>query len=186
MDQGIAGMVATSGQILNIPDAYDNPNFNQTIDKKTGYRTKAILCMPIKADDQVIGVLQLINKLSGGGVFTMDDEDIMNIFLSIAGPLLAESNLYAQIQGKAKGKGVEGVEREVSKDSYSFSIIKIFYLENFCFCFLIYRRAVGLLLMRRLLRSDHWKDLLKREKKKRTEQWHIHVSRFPLLCGSLE
>ena len=36
MDQGIAGMVATSGQILNIPDAYDNPHFNQTIDKKTG------------------------------------------------------------------------------------------------------------------------------------------------------
>ena len=43
----------------------------------------------------------------------MDDEDIMNIFLSIAGPLLAESNLYAQIQGKSKGRGVEGVEKEV-------------------------------------------------------------------------
>eukprot|EP01036_Dinobryon_divergens_P027418 gene27418-36190_t len=114
MDQGIAGMVATSGQILNITDAYDNPHFNQTIDKKTGYRTKAILCMPIKSDDTVIGVLQLINKISGGGVFTMDDEDIMNIFLSIAGPLLAESNLYAQIQGKSKGRGVEGVEKETS------------------------------------------------------------------------
>jgi hypothetical protein len=45
----------------------------------------------------------------------MDDEDIMNIFLSIAGPLLAESNLYAQIQGKSKGRGVEGVEKEVSR-----------------------------------------------------------------------
>jgi transcriptional regulator with GAF, ATPase, and Fis domain len=93
----------------------DLANFNQTIDKKTGYRTRAILCMPIKADDQVIGVLQLINKISGGGVFTSDDEDVMNIFLSIAGPLLAESNLYTQIQGRSKGKGVEGTggEREV-------------------------------------------------------------------------
>ena len=114
MDQGIAGMVATSGQILNIPDAYDNPNFNQAIDKKSGYRTRAILCMPIKNDEQVIGVMQLINKTSGGGIFTADDEDVMNIFLSIAGPILAESNLYEQIQGKSKGKGVEGVggERE--------------------------------------------------------------------------
>eukprot|EP01039_Chlorochromonas_danica_P000637 gene635-692_t len=113
MDQGIAGLVATTGQTLNIPDAYDNPNFNQTIDKKTGYRTKAILCMPIKADDKVIGVLQLINKLTGSGVFSSDDEDIMSIFLSIAGPILAESNLYEQIQGKSKGRGVEGMPGEV-------------------------------------------------------------------------
>jgi hypothetical protein len=46
----------------------------------------------------VIGVIQLINKTTGGGVFTSDDEDIMNIFLSIAGPILAESSLYEKIQ----------------------------------------------------------------------------------------
>ena len=113
MDQGIAGMVASTGQTMNIPDAYENANFNQAIDKKTGYRTKAILCMPIKSDDKVIGVLQLINKLSGSGVFTLEDEDVMQIFLSIAGPILAESNLYEQIQGKSKGRGVEGVGGDV-------------------------------------------------------------------------
>mmetsp|Transcript_19770 Transcript_19770/g.21494 ORF Transcript_19770/g.21494 Transcript_19770/m.21494 type:complete len:477 (-) Transcript_19770:496-1926(-) len=113
MDQGIAGLVATTGQKLNIPDAYENPHFNQTIDKKTGYRTKAILCMPIKSDDKVIGVLQLINKLNGSGVFSEDDEDIMHIFLAIAGPILAESNLYEQIQGKSKGRGVEGIGGEI-------------------------------------------------------------------------
>ena len=46
MDQGIAGMVATSGQILNIPDAYDNPHFNQTIDKKTGECVSMCVCTP--------------------------------------------------------------------------------------------------------------------------------------------
>jgi signal transduction protein with GAF and PtsI domain len=112
MDQGIAGMVATTGQTLNIPDAYENDKFNQAIDKKTGYRTRAILCMAIKSEDQVIGVLQLINKVSGSGVFTSDDEDVMAIFLAIAGPILAESNLYEQIQGKSKGRGVEGTGGE--------------------------------------------------------------------------
>ena len=112
MDQGIAGMVATTGQTLNIPDAYENDKFNQAIDKKTGYRTRAILCMAIKSEDQVIGVLQLINKVSGSGVFTSDDEDVMSIFLAIAGPILAESNLYEQIQGKSKGRGVEGTGGE--------------------------------------------------------------------------
>lgn len=113
MDQGIAGMVASTGQRLNIPDAYENPHFNQAIDKKTGYRTKAILCMPIKSDDKVIGVLQLINKVNSSGVFSEDDEDVMSIFLAIAGPILAESSLYEQIQGKSKGRGVEGVAGEI-------------------------------------------------------------------------
>ena len=71
---------------------------------KNAYDLKAILCMPIKAEDQVIGVLQLMNKTSGNYVFTGEDEDVMSIFLSIAGPILASSNLYAQIQGKGKGK----------------------------------------------------------------------------------
>lgn len=117
MEQGIAGLVATSGQLLNIPDAYENIHFNQAIDKKTGYRTKAILCIPIKANDQVIGVIQLINKSSGSGVFTADDEDVMNIFLSIAGPILAESTLYEQIQGKSKGRNVESTENEARPSS---------------------------------------------------------------------
>lgn len=112
MEQGIAGLVATTGQTLNIPDAYDNPNFNQAIDKKTGYRTKAILCLPIKSDDKVIGVIQLINKSTGGGVFTSDDEDVMAIFLSIAGPILADSTLYEKIQGKSKGRATEGTGEE--------------------------------------------------------------------------
>ncbi len=117
MNQGIAGHVATTGHILNIADAYDDPNFNQAIDKKTGYRTKAILCMPIKANDQTIGVLQLINKCTGAGVFSVDDEDVMMIFLSIAGPILAASNLYSQIQGKSKKKG-EGDEMPKEMDMH--------------------------------------------------------------------
>lgn len=107
MDKGIAGNVATTGKVMNIYDAYEDPQFNQAIDKKSGYRTKAILCMPIKSGDTVIGVIQLINKLDSSGVFTEDDEDIMMIFLSIAGPILASSNLYSQIQGRGQQKGVD-------------------------------------------------------------------------------
>lgn len=114
MDKGIAGSVATSGKSLNIADAYDDPQFNQAIDKKSGYRTKAILCMPIKSGDMVIGVIQLINKVDSTGVFSDDDEDIMMIFLSIAGPILATSNLYSQIQGRgSKSSG----EKEMPSDT---------------------------------------------------------------------
>ena len=47
MDAGIAGHVATTGETLNIADAYADPRFNQEIDTKTGFKTRAILCMPI-------------------------------------------------------------------------------------------------------------------------------------------
>jgi len=125
MEQGIAGSVATSGEVLNIPDAYDNPNFNQAIDKKTGYRTKAILCMPIKAEGQVIGVLQLINKVADPGIFTTEDENTMGIFLAIAGPILAASNLYSQIQGKAKSKSEKEVPGSVSVKTNSHESAKL-------------------------------------------------------------
>uniref|UniRef100_A0AAZ3RJ04 Phosphodiesterase n=1 Tax=Oncorhynchus tshawytscha TaxID=74940 RepID=A0AAZ3RJ04_ONCTS len=47
-DQGIAGHVATTGKILNITDAYSHPLFYRAVDDSTGFRTRNILCFPIK------------------------------------------------------------------------------------------------------------------------------------------
>src|SRR6185369_12451390 len=64
MGKGIAGYVAATGETINIPDAYSDPRFNPDFDKKTGYRTKTILCMPMRnRDNKVIGVFQLLNKI---------------------------------------------------------------------------------------------------------------------------
>jgi signal transduction protein with GAF and PtsI domain len=49
MDRGIAGAVATANAPVNIPEAYDDPRFNQAVDKQTGYRTKSILCVPMRS-----------------------------------------------------------------------------------------------------------------------------------------
>ena len=47
MNKGVAGFVASTGQTLNIPNAYEDEHFNREIDLRTGYHTKTILCMPI-------------------------------------------------------------------------------------------------------------------------------------------
>jgi len=66
MNLGIAGLVATTGQELNIPDAHSDPRFDKTTDERTGYRTKSILGMPLKDHrGDTIGVLEAINKKSG-------------------------------------------------------------------------------------------------------------------------
>ena len=49
--KGIAGMAAKCRKMLNVPDAYADPNFNPGWDKRTGYRTRTILCAPLLTHD---------------------------------------------------------------------------------------------------------------------------------------
>ena len=95
--QGLAGHVFRTGETINIKDAYSDDRFNKEIDMKTGYRTKTILCMPIRNFEQkIIGVFQILNKLSGP--FTKDDEDILVAIGSSAGISLENAKLFARQQ----------------------------------------------------------------------------------------
>ncbi|XP_066975379.1 probable 3',5'-cyclic phosphodiesterase pde-5 [Macrobrachium rosenbergii] len=93
---GIAGIVAQSGQVLNIPDAYADPRFNRAVDQITGYVTKSILCMPIFIRGNVIGVMQMVNK--AGGIFTKDDEESFEMFAIYCGLALHHAKLYDKIR----------------------------------------------------------------------------------------
>lgn len=54
--------------------------FSDEIDKLTGYKTKSLLCMPIRnSDGEIIGVAQAINKSSSGELFTEDDEKVITL-----------------------------------------------------------------------------------------------------------
>lgn len=73
---GIAGNVFTTGEALNILNAYSDNRFYRGVDKQTGYVTRVVLCYPIYSPKtgNIIGVLQLINKKSEAAVFTVEDE----------------------------------------------------------------------------------------------------------------
>jgi adenylate cyclase len=77
-NEGIAGYVFSTGDAINIPDAYKDSRFNQTIDQQTGYRTRSILCCPVKYDGETYGVMQVINKREG--TFTDEDENLLRLF----------------------------------------------------------------------------------------------------------
>ncbi|MBI4861801.1 MAG: GAF domain-containing protein [Candidatus Riflebacteria bacterium] len=96
LDQGIAGRVATTGETLVIDDAYSHPLFNREIDKKTGYRTRTLLCMPIRSPtQQIIGVVQAINKTSGR--FESQDIDLLRGITYILALTLENSLLYEKV-----------------------------------------------------------------------------------------
>jgi K+-sensing histidine kinase KdpD len=83
---GIAGYVAQSGKIYRNDDVYNDPQFDALIDRKTGYRTKSMLCIPVKEKSgKIIGVFQLLNKRNG--VFSDDDVQLaeaLSVHVAIA------------------------------------------------------------------------------------------------------
>lgn len=95
--KGIAGTVGKDGKTINIPDAYKDPRFNPDVDKQTGYRTRSILCMAIRSHDKkILGVIQVLNKRDG--IFTGDDEALLDALCSQAAMSLQNSELYAQLE----------------------------------------------------------------------------------------
>ena len=90
---GLAGHVATTGETVNIKEAYKDSRFNKEIDNQTGYKTKSILCMPIRnMSHEIVGVFQVLNKKDGH--FTEKDEDLLIAIGSSAGIALENATLF--------------------------------------------------------------------------------------------
>ena len=94
---GIAGTVFTSGQSVNIPHAYADLRFNPAFDRKTGFFTRSILCVPVSnKNGKVIGVTQVLNKR--GGAFSSDDEARLKAFTSQISIGLENAKLFDDVQ----------------------------------------------------------------------------------------
>lgn len=120
---GIAGECCCEGKLINIPDAYADKRFNQAFDKKTGFRTHSILAVPLFDDPMsghaaharkstradgltVIGVVQMINKVSYDGQlesFDESDVEVMELFAKFIGPKLAGSAMLGPSKGGKEG-----------------------------------------------------------------------------------
>jgi len=80
---GVAGYVFSTDQSVIVHDAYADSRFDSMIDKQTGYRTKNILCVPVKTSTgEVIGAIQILNKLKGR--FTNKDLQLVEAMRSQA------------------------------------------------------------------------------------------------------
>lgn len=77
--EGLAGHVAMNGETINIKDAKKDKRFKPDFDKASGYKTKSVICFPIKnKNKEIVGVLQLLNKQEGE--FTKRDESFLEAF----------------------------------------------------------------------------------------------------------
>lgn len=93
---GIAGQVADRGRAINLKDAYKHPSFDPKFDKLTGYRTRSMLCVPMRSPKRdVIGVVQVLNKREG--YFTVADEHLLTALAGQAAITLEALQLQLQL-----------------------------------------------------------------------------------------
>ncbi len=100
--KSLSGYAAVTGEILRIRDAYEIKKsepygFDRSFDKKNNYRTRSVLCVPLKdREGQVIGVLQLINNYNKQGKVVPFSEfhvELVRSFASQAAVALTNSQL---------------------------------------------------------------------------------------------
>jgi|GEM_PF-2193661 len=140
--QGIAGMVISTGETVNLPDAYADARFNKKVDLFTGYRTRNLICVPLQnIRGQTIGAFEVLNKRSGP--FDQLDQEYLLAFGSQAAVSIESAQLYqerekvikelveaqAELQAKMRQLNIlYELERELSTtedfDSFMMGVIK--------------------------------------------------------------
>ena len=97
---GIAGWVAHTGRPVNLKDAYKDQRFNSAFDQATGYRTRSVLCMPVRDPRRrgTVGVIQVLNKHKG--YFSVADEELLRSLTSQAAITIENSKLFLSLMGK--------------------------------------------------------------------------------------
>ena len=108
IDSGLAGYVAMTGQPLAIADVREDPRFNKDFAKSTGYVPKSILATPLIRNEQVIGVMEVLDKIDEPS-FGMQDMELLGIFARQAAIAIDQSQLYDQLnQALMSGLGELG------------------------------------------------------------------------------
>ena len=96
-DTGLAGHAFTSGSVINVPIAADDPRFRPDVDAATGYRTRSILSMPVTTrEGRRLGVMQALNRREGG-VFSKLDEERLAAFVAQSAIAIDNATLFSAV-----------------------------------------------------------------------------------------
>lgn len=134
----VAAVCALEDRVINIADVYDTENFDfegtKRFDKSTGYRSKSMLVIPLKNhENNIIGVLQLLNKIESDKIvcFDDDDEEIALSLASQAAVSITNANLIYDLEKLLEGFLKSIIYALKKKSSYTANhIYKMVYLSN--------------------------------------------------------
>lgn len=114
LDSGIAGAVASTGETVDIPDAYADSRFNSSIDATLDYRTRDVFCMPIlNRTGHTVGVLELLNRSKP---LRDDDLEFLQSVSVHIGLALENAWLHRQLLEKRKMEQELSLAREIQQN----------------------------------------------------------------------
>ncbi|MCX7793268.1 MAG: HD domain-containing protein [Thermodesulfovibrionales bacterium] len=117
MGEGIAGWVAERGEPLIVHDAQNDPRFFRGVDEKSKFKTRDLVCVPVKTKERTIGVLEAINKKNGR--FDKDDMEILKAFANQVAVAIENANLYKELKETFYGT-IEALAETIEKrDPYT-------------------------------------------------------------------
>ena len=97
--QGIAGYVASSGQVVRVRHAEDSSHHDRALAKKLGIEVGAVLCVPIHAEHRTLGALELLNRVGG---FSRGDEKLAVLLAGQIGRALDDRQTREERERKAR------------------------------------------------------------------------------------
>ncbi len=108
----IAGWVWEQNQTLNVPDAYLEPRFSRDMDMRTGYRTRAILCVPLPGGERPAGVLQVLNAV-GKDCFNDQDREAFEAYAQLAATAMEKLRMLEEEKDRARFERELGIAQDI-------------------------------------------------------------------------
>ncbi len=96
-DQGITGRAIQRNACEIVRDVSQDPQFNRTVDQKTGFTTRSILCAPLSVKDDRVGAITLVNKRGGDGLFDDADRNVLAVLASSAALAILNARMAAKL-----------------------------------------------------------------------------------------
>lgn len=97
LGQGIAGIVAETGEPLLINDVTQDPRWDREISDTIGFQTRSIACAPMKIDGQTIGVVEIIDKEDGSPI-QKEDMKTLTVFAELASMAIHNAKMISQVK----------------------------------------------------------------------------------------
>jgi sigma-B regulation protein RsbU (phosphoserine phosphatase) len=114
LGEGIAGACAQSGESLVINDPRNDARFAGRFDDATGFQTTAILCVPMRADGKIIGILEAMNPIGRKG-FSADDLSLFETFADQAAIALQNARLHSALVEQELSQRELKIAREIQQ-----------------------------------------------------------------------
>ncbi|MCS7202163.1 MAG: HD domain-containing protein [Dictyoglomus sp.] len=97
LGEGIAGWVAKTGEPLIANNVEEDPRFAKKYDSATSFRTKSILCVPLKTKEKIVGVIEVLNK-KGNDNFDENDLNLLQAIANQAAIAIENARLYQNLK----------------------------------------------------------------------------------------